>query len=145
MLLQVEYCVQDACSPGSNIELVLKVLVAAFLAILFLQSGLDKVNDRKGNLEWLTGHFASSPLKSMVPFMLTVITILELASGTLSVSGIISLFWKQCDYWIFWGSLLSSITILCLFFGQRIARDYTGAQSLVSYFIVTLIGIWLCM
>jgi hypothetical protein len=33
-----------------------------FLAILFLQSGIDKVVDRRGNLEWLNGHFAKSPL-----------------------------------------------------------------------------------
>lgn len=145
MLLQVEYCAQNTCSPGSNIEMVMKILVAAFLAILFLQSGLDKVNDRKGNLEWLKGHFSNSPLKSFVPLLLTMITILELASGTLSVSGIISLVWKQCDYWIFWGCLLSSVSILCLFLGQRVAKDYAGAQSLVAYFIVTLVGLWLCM
>jgi hypothetical protein len=145
MLLQLEYCVKDACSPGSNIEIAMQVLIAAFLAILFLQSGSDKVNNRKSNLEWLKGHFANSPFRNTVPLLLTLITILELASGTLSAAGIISLLWKQCDYWIFWGCLLSAVSLLCLFFGQRVAKDYAGAQSLASYFIITLIGMWLCM
>jgi hypothetical protein len=34
---------------------LLQILPSAFLAILFLQSGIDKVVDRRGNLEWLKG------------------------------------------------------------------------------------------
>ena len=41
---------------------ILQILVSAFLAVLFLQSGLDKVVDRKGNREYLNAHFARSPL-----------------------------------------------------------------------------------
>src|SRR5256885_12680612 len=59
----------------------IQVLSSAFLAILFLQSGIDKVVDRRGNLEWLNGHFAKSPLAGMVPAMVTVITILEIVAG----------------------------------------------------------------
>jgi hypothetical protein len=142
MLIQ---CTSGTCSPAGNIHLIMQVLVAAFLAILFLQSGTDKITDRKGNLEWLTGHFAKSPLKNMVPLLLTFITLLELASGILCLSGTVTVLWKHCDYWIFWGCLLSSISLLCLFFGQRMAKDYAGALGLVPYFIVTLIGLWLCM
>jgi hypothetical protein len=143
MILQV--CTPEGCSSNTNIELIMKVLVAAFLAILFIQSGLDKVSDRKGNLEWLKGHFANSPFKNAVPLLLGLITLLELASGAACVAGIVNLLWKNCDYWIFWGSLLSSVSLLFLFLGQRVAKDYAGAQSLVAYFIVTLIGMWLCM
>ena len=143
MILQV--CTTESCAPNSNIELIMKIAIAVFLAILFLQSGLDKVNDRKGNLEWLRRHFASSPLKNMVPLLLSVITVMEIASGTMCVAGIISMLWKDCDYWFFWGCVLSAGSLLCLFLGQRMAKDYAGAQSLVAYFIVTLIGMWLCM
>ena len=57
---------------------VLQILVSAFLAILFLQSGLDKVVDRKGNRTYLDQHFANSPLARTVGPMFVVITILEL-------------------------------------------------------------------
>ena len=51
-----------------TIFLIMKILSVCFLAILFLQSGLDKVIDRKENLNWLRSHFANSPLKNNVPF-----------------------------------------------------------------------------
>ena len=41
---------------------IMQVLASAFLAVLFLQSGIDKVTDRRGNLDWLTGHFAKKTI-----------------------------------------------------------------------------------
>ena len=46
---------------------VLQLLAAVFHAVLFLQSGVDKVVDKAGNLEWLRGHFKSSPLGTACP------------------------------------------------------------------------------
>ena len=60
---------------------LLQVFTSAFLAILFLQSGVDKVIDRRGNREWLKGHFANSPLARIVAALLTMITIIETAAG----------------------------------------------------------------
>jgi hypothetical protein len=37
------------------------------------------------------------------------------------------------------GTMLASIALIMLFLGQRIAKDYAGAQSLVSYFILTVL------
>ena len=67
---------------------LVRVAVAAFLAILFLQSGIDKIVDRKGNMEWLTGHFAKSPLASLVGPMLAVITLIEIASTAPSAASV---------------------------------------------------------
>lgn len=55
--------------------------VTAFFAIAFLQSAADKVVDSKGNLEYLTGHFASSPLCGLVQPMFWAITVLEAVAG----------------------------------------------------------------
>jgi hypothetical protein len=32
---------------------LMQIFASGFLAILFLQSGTDKIVDRRGNLEWL--------------------------------------------------------------------------------------------
>ena len=66
---------------------LMQIFASAFLAILFLQSGIDKVVDRRGNFEWLKGHFAKSPLAGIVPALLICITILEVAAGVLSGVG----------------------------------------------------------
>jgi hypothetical protein len=128
---------------GPLAYLVLQVLAALFLAILFLQSGIDKVTDRKGNLEWLTGHFAKSPLARMVPLLLTLITVLELGAGALSAAGVVQIVALHTATLAFWGAVLGGVSIVCLFFGQRVAKDYAGAAGLVPYFLTALAAIWL--
>ncbi|MBP6003378.1 MAG: hypothetical protein KA746_08105 [Pyrinomonadaceae bacterium] len=109
---------------------------ALLVAILFIQSGLDKVFDWKGNLEWLTGHFSKTFVAGMVPLMLAKITVLEVATGVLSAAGIVYFFVAGSTAVIFWASSLGALTIVGLFFGQRIAKDYAGAAVLVPYFIL---------
>jgi len=122
---------------------LLQILVSAFLAILFLQSGIDKVVDRRGNLDWLKGHFAKSPLAGMVPLMVLAITTLELAAGALSAIGCVLVIFSHDTTVAFYGAVVSATSILALFFGQRMAKDYAGAAVLVPYFFVTLLGIYL--
>jgi len=121
----------------------LQVLVSAFLAILFLQSGIDKVVDRRGNLEWLQGHFAKSPLAGIVPLMVTAITILEIGAGMLSAIGCGLIIFSRNSTLAFYGAIVSAISIIALFFGQRMAKDYAGAAILVPYFLLALIAIYL--
>ena len=121
----------------------MQLLASAFLAILFLQSGLDKIFDRQANLEWLAGHFAKSPLAGSVPLLLLAITILETAAGLLSVIGCVLLIFRQDSTIALYGAILSALAILALFLGQRMAKDYAGAAVLVPYFLLTLVAIYL--
>ena len=130
-------------TDGALAHLVLQILAALFLAILFLQSGIDKVTDRKGNLEWLTGHFAKSPLARMVPLLLTVTAALELGAGALAAAGVVQIVALHTATLAFWGAVVAGVSIVCLFFGQRVAKDYPGAAGLVPYFLTALAAIWL--
>lgn len=113
-----------------------QVLVTAMLAICFLQSGIDKVVDFKGNLAWLTGHFSKTPFRGQVAPMLAVITVLECAAGALCAVGVVQLALGNGTKAALYGAELSALNIVMLFFGQRIAKDYAGAATLVSYFIL---------
>lgn len=118
----------------------LPVLFAAlFTAILFIQSGLDKVLDWKGNLSWLTDHFSKTFVSGMVPLMLAKITALELITGVGSAAGIVYFVLTGSNLVIFYSSIVGAATITGLFFGQRLAKDYAGAAVLVPYFILQLI------
>jgi len=122
----------------------LPALFAALLvSILFIQSGLDKVFDWKGNLEWLTGHFSKTFLSGMVPLMVGTITVLEVATGFLCGIGFIYFLITNSLILIFYASVLGAASIAALFFGQRIAKDYAGAAILIPYFILLLILIYL--
>ena len=122
---------------------VLQILVSAFLAILFLQSGLDKIVDRAGNLEWLREHFAKSALAGPVPLLFTVLTILEVGAGALSALGCLLLIVTRDSTVAVYGAVISALAILALFFGQRMAKDYAGAAILVPYFLLALAAIYL--
>jgi len=122
---------------------LMQIFASAFLAILFLQSGIDKIVDRRGNFEWLKEHFAKSPLAGMVPALLICITILEVAGGALSAIGCVLVILLKDPSIAFYGAILSASAIAALFFGQRIAKDYAGAAVLVPYFLLTLVAIYL--
>jgi hypothetical protein len=122
---------------------LLQLLVSAFLAICFLQSGIDKVVDRRGNLQWLSGHFAKTPLAPVLPLLFLSLTLLELAAGVLSGIGFLALVFARDSTVAFYGSMLSAMAVICLFFGQRMAKEYAGAAILVPYFLLTLVAIHL--
>src|SRR5262245_28903118 len=86
---------------------VMQIFASAFLAIRFRQSGIDKIVDRRGNLEWLSGHFAKSPLGGIVPALLICITILEVAAGALSAIGCVLVILLNDSTIAFYGAIVS--------------------------------------
>jgi hypothetical protein len=122
---------------------LMRIFASAFLGILFLQSGIDKILDRRGNFEWLKGHFGKTPLAAMVPALLTSITILEIAAGALSALGCVLVIVLKDPTIAFYGAIVSAAAVLALFFGQRMAKDYAGAAVLVPYFLLVLVAMYL--
>jgi len=118
-----------------------RFLCCAFFAVLFLQSGFDTVADWKGNLEWLTGHFSKSPFKGVVPVLLGVLTAFELASGLLSLAAFVTGFFSSAREPVALAFTMCGLTLVMLFTGQRLAKDYPGAAVLAAYFAVALLGL----
>ena len=118
------------------------ILLLVFLAITFIQSGYDKLFYWKDNLDWLKKHFAKTRLKNLVPLALFHILVLELISGILCVVGCIELFVSNGRTFGLYGAVFSSITLLMLLFGQRLAKDYDGARTIVIYFIPAVMAVY---
>ena len=118
-----------------------QIFIAIFLFIAFFQSGLDKVIDRKGNLDFLKAHFSDSPIIKIIPIMLLILTFLEIIGSLMLGYGVYYAFVNRSTLWIFYGFVVIAITIIILFAGQRIAKDYIGAADLVPYFILIMLGI----
>ena len=123
---------------GINSFILMQVLSVLFIAILFTQSGFDKLLNWKANLEWLKEHFSATFFKNWVSSLLLILTITEIASGVLSLLGVVSILIGNGLHIAYIGVVLSAISILFLFLGQRIAKDYAGAGSLVPYFILII-------
>ncbi len=118
-----------------------QIFIAIFLFIAFFQSGLDKVIDRKGNLDFLKAHFSDSPIIKIIPIMLMISTLLEIIGSVMLGYGVYYALVNRSTLWIFYGFVVIAITIIILFAGQRIAKDYLGAADLVPYFILIMLGI----
>ena len=74
------------------------------------------------------------------------VLVLEIMAGVLCVSGIIQLIAEPAVTrgLGFYGAIVSCITLLMLLFGQRLAKDYDGARTIVIYFIpAVLVVFWL--
>jgi len=129
------------------------VAISYFLLfVLFFQSSIDKIINWKDNYTWLQDYFAKTFLNRFTKFNLLVITVLELISAlmclfcTLRMGNFISnnpievldVDYLEIDKLIL-TNVLCSITLLFLFTGQRIAKDYLGAVRIIPYFVLILV------
>jgi hypothetical protein len=120
-----------------------EVLILFFLIVTFLQSGIDKLIDWKGNVSFIKEHFKNSPLKNSVPFLLAIILILEIVAGFLMLFGVYELYTSEANEFALLGVELSAVVLIFLLVGQRLAKDYAGAMSLAVYFLIALWGVFL--
>jgi uncharacterized membrane protein YphA (DoxX/SURF4 family) len=112
---------------------VAQTLASAFLAILFLQSGLDKVFDWQGNKEYIRGYFAKTPVARYSTFLLFNLTVLEMFAGIVSAAGCLVVLLTRGSEIAFAGAVLSGLSVVSLFLGQRLTKDYAGASGMVPY------------
>jgi uncharacterized membrane protein YphA (DoxX/SURF4 family) len=122
-----------------NIEYI---LVLVLLAVTFIQSAYDKIMYWRDNLGWLKGHFANTPIKNMVPQSLGLILVLELLSGILCIAGCVELIIRNERQLGLYGAVTSCITLIFLLTGQRMAKDYDGARTIVIYFIPAILAVY---
>ena len=122
---------------------IIRMLVSTFLAAIYLQSSIDKIIDRQGNLDFMAEHFVGTPLAGNFHYGLVVVTVTELLAGMLSAAGVIYLLlgWGAVPGIV--GALFAGISSCILMAGQRLAKDYVGAAALVPYFLIAIIGLYI--
>lgn len=120
-----------------------QLLLTFSFAILFLQSGLDKVFSFQGNKKYIAEVFGRTFLKPISGLLFILITVLEVLTGLLALAGTWVYYSQGQDDVAILAVELAAISLLCLFFGQRIAKDYAGAAALIPYFLLSLFGIFL--
>ncbi|MCH2448371.1 MAG: DoxX family protein [Candidatus Poseidoniia archaeon] len=110
---------------------IIRMLVSTFLAAIYLQSSIDKIVDRQGNLDFMGEHFSGTVLAGSFHYGLTTITVTELLAGALSATGVVWLLlgWGAVPGMV--GALFAGISSCILMAGQRLAKDYVGAAALV--------------
>ena len=120
-----------------------EILILLFLIVTFMQSGIDKILDWKGNIEFIKSHFKNSPLRNNVPLLLAIILTIEIAAGVFMIIGTYQIYSSGLKEIALIGVELSAIALIFLLIGQRLAKDYAGAMTLAVYFIITLFGVFI--
>jgi len=122
---------------------VAELIILAFLAIVFLESSIDKITNWKGNIKWMKPHFSKTILKNKVRFSLGIILFFEITTGILAILSILSILINQNTKIALITAVIASVCLLFLLLGQRLAKDYDGARTIVIYLIPTLFLIYL--
>ena len=87
------------------------------------------------------GPFPPYDPRGLVLPMFWAITLLEAVAGLLCSLGTLGVLCGLGSGVALWGLLFALISLLCLFFGQRMAKDYGGAVVIASYMGVALLGL----
>ena len=122
-------------------EKIAFLFVLAFFLIVFIQSGVDKIIDYKGNLAYLNDLLKIHFSPPIITLALVVVTILELISGILCLVGIFSFIFNASNFIGLLGLIIGSLALLVLLFGQRVSKNYEGAKTIAVYFILAMLGI----
>ena len=117
------------------------LLILCFFTIVFVQSGLDKVFDKKGNLDYLYSLLGAVFSKTLIRLAFYSVTILELVSGFLCAAGLFYSFLNSSSLIGLAGLVIGSFALLILLIGQRVSKNYEGAKTLVIYFVLAMGGI----
>ena len=122
---------------------IISSFISLFIGIIMTQSGLDKIFNWKGELDFMTEKFSKTIIANFSTFGLIQVTILETLSGLLSLLGsIMVLFYDDESYGVM-GLILAAVSLCVLMAGQRISKDYEGSAVLVPYFLLTMIGLFM--
>ena len=120
-----------------------ELIILIALIVTFFQSGIDKIVDWKGNLSWLKEHFSGTLLQHMVPLALGTILLVEVAAALVMLFGAYGLITNGSKQLALLGLVLGAAALIMLLFGQRIAKDYDGARTIVIYLILNVVGVYL--
>ena len=115
--------------------------ILTFFAIVFIQSGIDKVVDKKGNLSFLLSHLGKAFSRQLILIAFYTVTALELISGLCFAIGTFQVLIAKNKHLGEIGLIIGSFTLLILLLGQRVAKDYDGARTIAIYFIVSITGL----
>lgn len=121
---------------------IASLLILVFLTITFLQSSYEKLFYWKDTVEWLKEHFSQTIIKKQVTLALFILLVLELITTILCAVGIVEMITRSGRIYGFYGSISACISLLLMLVGQRLAKDYDGARTVVIYFIPAVMAVY---
>lgn len=123
--------------------LTVPILILIYIVITFLYSAVEKLLQWRESVDFYINHFKNSSIKNYIPLLLIIVIVLEIITSVICLIGIYHLIVYNEKIIGFMGLVLASITLIGLMFGQRLAKDYSGAMQITVYFILSVFGAFL--
>lgn len=120
-----------------------KILVLAFLTFHFGISLFEKFYDWDRIFNFYNRTFTTTPLKNFTKPLIAIMMALESLNFFFLSIGLYQLITSQETETAVIGCTVSSLTTLYIFAGQRVAKNYSAANSLSIYFIISIFGLTL--
>ena len=118
---------------------ILRMTISAFLATIFLQSGIDKILNWNSELDWMSKQFENTPLASSLHVGLFVVTILEILGGGLSALGILWILFRDGHSVGLLGTMFCSFSLCIL---MMFSVGVRNRLFLKSYLFARIPGRW---
>jgi len=124
-----------------NIDIPL-LFALTFHAIVFTQSGIDKIINWSENLSFTKETLSEKFPKSLVVIALIAVLLLETIGGLSCLTGAVyAIYQPDCLLFAKTGLLGCGLALLLLLFGQRISQNYEDAKTIAIYFGVCIISL----
>ncbi|WP_139957246.1 DoxX family protein [Flavicella sediminum] len=120
-----------------------ELLILLFLIITFAISVIEKFADWKGTVTYIKETFKNTFISPVIKPLLILLVFFEVVSSYFLINGFFHLLLSGDNENALYGCVFSSLTILSMLIGQRIAKDYPGATSLGVYFLISVFGVFL--
>ncbi|WP_372472918.1 DoxX family protein [Capnocytophaga sp. ARDL2] len=121
-------------------EILFPFTFVLFIMITYGFSFFEKIFNFSDTLGWMKVHFEKTPIKSLIPIGLVVLLIGELITFLLSIYAFHSLFYFDQNDSIEWMMVANIFCLLLMLIGQRFAKDFDGARTIVIYLIPSLLA-----
>lgn len=122
-----------------------EIFILLFFIVTYFFSVLEKVTDWKNTVSYYTNHFKKTILCKMIPLLLINVIAFEITAVILLTIGLYFTVTEGSLLIAKVGFEISAIILLLFLVGQRLAKDYAGAMNITVYFILNVIGIYLCL
>jgi hypothetical protein len=118
-----------------------ELFILLFLIITFGVSVIEKLVDWKGTISYIEENFKNTFVKNFIKPLIGFLLVWEIFSLFFLIIGTYQLFNSQEKRFALLGCVFSTVAILYMLIGQRIAKDYPGATSLAVYFLICVFGV----
>ncbi|AGC76553.1 hypothetical protein LX97_01214 [Nonlabens dokdonensis] len=119
------------------------ILISAFLSITYFFSAFEKIKDWNKTIKYYNEMFKGRLSRKLVLVSIYVIIVVELSSILLFLYGNFSFINSESRIVLQYAFIISSILLLVLLSGLRIAKDYQGAAQIGIYFLISIFGLYL--